>query len=479
MNMNSLDHIITYVSPKSLLEGTPWLGAWEDKERREYVALAKLFFSIGAALYIAHYYLFDLPTGLEPKSHWFQFRASMTGLCLAAVAYYLTPLANRAYYRAPAIIVGLIACYTQARVSVWYPEAPWLYCFVFIIMITFVLQTSPVKSLAFASVCVALQWQSLLEAGVQTPAIISAFFVTCIMLLATRSAYISNIRFFLLTQQNTDAQRKNIEMNIEFTDRLKSFIPGQIAERLEDYLSDGRTTVLQAIDEVLRPKKQNIACLFSDIRGFTEASKDLDSYIGELVLPNIKACTHAVENNGGIPRKIGDLIFAYYDDRDQKRNVLRSILSGFDIATLNAEQNASTKKGEVKRFILISIGEAIVGNVGGFDSSVEITALGSPVNFLARVDELTKVPNIARQLENGDIIVCHATFQLLQDIGVQLETTNLELGSSRVKIRDFSEHTLLYSFRANEQNKDSVYEVYNSLDQERGTTSRENSGQAA
>ncbi len=388
----------------------------------------------------------------------------MTGLCLATAGFYLTPFAKIRYYRAPVVITGLICCYFQARVCVWYPEAPWLYCFVFIIMITFVLQTSPLKSMMFATAAIGLQWMSLIEAGVEKPAIISAFFVTTIMLLTTRSAYISNIKFFDLTQQNTDTQRKNIEMNIEFTDRLKSFIPEQIASRLEDKLSNGRTTVLQAIDEVLRPKKQHIACLFSDIRGYTQGSKNLDDYIGELVLPNIKACTHAVEDHGGIPRKIGDLVFAYFDDPNQTRNVLNSLLSGFEMSELNSDQNAGTEFGEVRRYILISIGEAIVGNVGGFDSSVEITALGSPVNFLARVDELTKNEIISRQLENGDVIVCQETYSLLVSLGLELDSKAISLHRSGLKIRDFSEQNMLYSLRPNEHNKSTISTYYRALE---------------
>ncbi len=477
--MSNFDSIIAYVFPTSILEGTPWLKAWEEKERKEYISFAKMFFSVGAVLYISHYYFFDLPTGLEPKSHWFLFRASMTGLCLATVGCYMTPIATSRYYRTPAVITGLVSCYFQAEVCVWYPEAPWLYCFVFIIMITFVLQTSPLKSMMFAIAAITLQWSSLVKSGVEVPAIISAFFVTSVVLLATRSAYISNIRFFSLTQQNTDTQRKNIEMNIEFTDRLKSFIPEQIATRLENKLANGRTTVLQAIDEVLRPKKQHIACLFSDIRGYTQGSKNLDDYIGELVLPNIKACTHAVEAHGGIPRKIGDLVFAYYDDSNQIKNVINSLMSGFEISDLNEDQNAGTELGEIRRYILISIGEAIVGNIGGFDSSVEITALGSPVNFLARVDELTKVKAISKQLQNGDIIVCQDTYKMLASIGLELDCRKLSIHRVGLRIRDFSEENALYSLRPSDYNKNRIVRFYQALETQQVTNSRDTRGQAA
>jgi len=455
------------------------MEAWKTKERKEFLDFAGPFFFIGAAVYIAHYYFFDLPTGLEPKQHWFQFRASMTILCLATAVFYSSPLAGKGPYRLPALVTGVILCYFQARVTVWYPEAPWLYCSALILMISFVLHTSAVKSLVFASVATALQWPSLLEAGHKTPLLISNFAVTCTIILAMRNAYISNIRFFLLTQQNTESQRRNIELNIEFTDRLRSFIPQQIVKRLEGQLADGRTTVLQAVDDVLRPRKQNIACLFSDIRGFTEGSKELDTFIGDLVLPNIKACTHAVEDFGGIPRKIGDLIFAYYDEENQQANVLNSILSGFEIASINEEQNAGIKNGEIKRYILISAGEAIVGNIGGFDSSVEITALGSPVNFLARVDELTKNERIAKQLKNGDVVVSDEAHSILVQLELGLETKQLNLRDLDVQIRDFNDETVLYSVTDSDSNKAIIYECLQKLDSQQETKSDYNRGKAA
>lgn len=477
--MDNMDKFLTYTFPNSLLEGTPWNSAWNEKERKEFNGLAILFFGIAAALYIGHYYFFDLPTGLEPREHWFHFRASMTGLCLATVGFYISPLAKNKYYRLPTVVTGLVCCYFQARVSVWYPEAPWLYCFAFIILFTFLLQTSPLKSFVFASIAAAIQYSSLREAAVPLPAIISAFLVIVIMILATRSAYISNIRFFLLTQQNTDSQRKNIELNIDFTDRLKSFIPEQIALRLENRLADGRTTVLQAIDDVLRPKKMKIACLFSDIRGYTESSKNLDDYIGELVLPNIKACTHAVEEYGGIPRKIGDLIFAYYDSDDQFQNVLQSILSGLEIASINENQNADANGSEIRRYILISTGEAIVGNIGGFDSSVEITALGPPVNLLARIDEATKTKALASQLENGDILVCENTYRLIRAKNLRLEVGRIDFEESGIDIRDFAEQKALYSIRTTEYNRQCIEQYYESNPLTKESSSRDTRGQAA
>ena len=58
----------------------------------------------------------------------------------------------------------------------------------------------------------------------------------------------------------------------------------------------------------------------------------------------------------------------------------------------------------VNRHILISFGEALVGNIGGHNSSTNITALGTPVNILSRIDEITKNDNIRSLLDTNSLI---------------------------------------------------------------------------
>src|SRR6056297_2505855 len=82
--MSLFDRFFTYFFPLSLLEPTPWLDMWRDKERLDFLRTARIFFPITATLYFAHYWLFDLPMGLEPWSHWLVYRLSMVVVALAA-----------------------------------------------------------------------------------------------------------------------------------------------------------------------------------------------------------------------------------------------------------------------------------------------------------------------------------------------------------------------------------------------------------
>jgi class 3 adenylate cyclase len=461
--MSFFDRVFTYLFPLSLLESTPWLDIWREKERQDFIGTARIFFPITATLYFAHYWLFDLPMKLEPWTDWLLFRLSMLLIAIAAYLYYVFSPNLIRPYRLVAVIACTVFCVSQSWVTVVYPKAPWLYCFVFVIVSALILRTSVLKSCLFAVLVIALQWKGLIAAGLAIPEAVSASGVTLIAILVMRGNYLAEVRYFLLTQENLDAQRRNIELNIEFTDRIKFFIPKQIASRMERFLRERDASVINAIYEVLKPKKRNIACLFSDIRGFTEGSKDLDTFVGESVLPNVKACTDAIESCGGIPRKIGDLVFAYFDDSNAHLNLLRAIAAGMEIAQLNAEQNANYSNAEVKRYILISTGEAIVGNIGGFDSSVEITALGSPVNFLSRLDEATKDPALSERISSSDLIICNKSLELLQNSGVWPDVITIDLSSIGVSIRNFQDQTTIHCLRPTEHNRELLSNLYKKL----------------
>ena len=322
----------------------------------------------------------------------------------------------------------------------WYEDSLYLYAFAFVIVSTVLLRTSLLKSMAFAIVTLATQYPAYLMTDISRPLIYSATAVTIIFVYISRSKYLDDIKYFLAVQQNAQSQKQVIELSIDFNDRIRALLPKEISRRLTYFLSKRGLTVLQAMDEVLQPQQKEICALFSDIRGFTEGTKDLDRYINHGVLPNVRECASAVELNQGIPRKIGDLIFAYFDDPNRYVNLIRSIRAGMEIAKVNQAFNKNNPNGvEIRRHILIASGEAVVGNLGGMDSSIEITALGSPVNFLSRLDELTKTPQLKPHLQNPCLLLCSATASHLEELELGLTLQKLNLRQMGLQIRSFED----------------------------------------
>ncbi|MFU8814436.1 MAG: adenylate/guanylate cyclase domain-containing protein [Pseudomonadales bacterium] len=435
---------------------------WEEKEQDAFIRLSRyLFFSAGLA-YVGHYHFYDKPMGLEPINQWFQFRMVVAAACFSAFLFYLSPLARTSLSKAPAILAIWLLCYTQAMITTWWDGTPWLFSFLYVTGAMVMLRLSPLNSLLLATSIMVTQTPFLLESGVPPASLISAAFVVLLITLFLRSSHVADVRNFVLNQENIAAQKRIIELNIEFSDRLRAFIPRIIAERLEAQVQQNHLSMIQATVEILRPRQARVACLFSDIRGYTAGSKDLDRFIDKSVLPEIKACSNAVEQFSGIPRKIGDLIFAYFDDPDITSNVVRCLLAGIEMARLNRDLNATINESEIRRYILISTGDAIVGNLGGLDSSIEITALGPPVNLLSRLDELSKNPRIASLLSSGDILICSSTLSTLLDANISLELDEINLMSLHLQVRDFPEVTSIFRIKDSTANHQRLVSFYRS-----------------
>ncbi len=450
--MKWLESIVAYLAPSILLEGTPWKSGWQEQERSSFTFALSIWFAFATVGYIGHYFFFDRVNGLEPLDFWFSFRMSMATAMFMGFLFYISPLVSWRLYKFPALLLIWVMCFTQSKVTLWYSIDAWFFCFVFIIGSAFILRLSPVKTLGFAAFAIVISFPALSEAGLPTSWFGSAAVVTLLLIAVVRAANLSDVKTFLLEKENAAAQKQIIELNLEFADRIRAFIPKVIAERLENLVSEKRFSILQASVEVLRPETKNVACLFSDIRGFTQGSKDLQSFVNESVVPEVRACSDVIELYSGIPRKIGDLVFAYFDDDDIELNVVRAMVSSIEMAQVNEDMNQTATSLEVRRYILVSAGPAIVGNIGGLDSSMEITALGSPVNFLSRLDDATKVPSLAKKLSVGDVLFSEEVKRILDGLNASIELEGFDLEELDVHIRDFPETKMVYAMRPTDAN---------------------------
>jgi class 3 adenylate cyclase len=438
-NVQRVRTLLSFLWPDLALAGSKWESEWNNAQSDRFTKTARIFFGLAAIGYLGHYFLIDIPNKKEPIELWFLFRMSITALCLCTLFLFLTSYARKRWAKWVAAFVMALGCHAQAHVVLNYPDAPWIYPFVFTLCAALLLQYPPLKSLIFSTPLMASFFPPLLAANVAVDQLMSATFLTSLVIFVTRSAYIFELRAFLLTQERDESRQQVIELGRDYESRLKSFIPKVIADRLQQKIVDEGQSPLQATVNVLSARKQTVACLFSDIRGFTQNSKDMDTFLLDSALPEVKACSDAIEAHQGIPRKIGDLIFAYFDDHDDRLNLIRSLLAGLELSRLNRDLNYTNSSINVRRYILISVGDAIVGNVGGLNSGVEITALGPPVNFLSRLDDATKEPLLADKLVEGDLIVSKETANLLEKYEINIPLKKVAFGPSDFAIRDFSE----------------------------------------
>ena len=442
--MTWLEKIISMMVPSVLIESPIWMKRWHQQQQEAFIRLSRFtLFACGAG-WFAHHWLFDIPMGLEPIEFWFNVRAGPAVLCGICGLFYYTSLATSRFYQVPAFVAVFTLCHTQAWVTVWYGKEAWFFFFLFVLVSNMMLRLGPLMSVIWGSFLIAVSTPVLVASGVGFENLASGVVASLTVSAIVRAGTLTEVRLFLVNQENDETQREMLDLTHEYSERVKSFIPKVIAERLTDLMERQRLSVVEASIEALKARKKNISCIFTDIRGFTQGSKNIDSFVAESVLPEVTACSDTIESLEGIPRKVGDLIFAYFDDDEMSVNVIRSLLAAVEVSRINETVNATLSTEQIKRYILVSSGEALVGNFGGLDSSIEITALGPPVNFLSRLDDLTKEPAIANELNPGDIVVSESTYSLAKQLGIDSGFVLMDLSSLGVAIRDFPEVKRIY-----------------------------------
>jgi len=451
-NRGLIERILGVLFPTSLLRNTPWLPAWQDQERSVNLKVWRVVFFLGAIVYVGHYYLLDKPMELEPDHVWRNYRLGMAALLAScALTTLVRPIAQSSLYRLPVYFACWSMAYWQAKSILWYDGSLYLYAFAFLVINSMILRTSMLNSVLFSIFTLTTQYPSFIEADLSGPLLNSATAVALVFVYITRSSYVDDVRHFLAVQENVRTQKSAIEMNLEFNDRISALLPKEISTRLNYYLAERGWTVLQAMDEVLSSKQKEVSCIFSDIRGFTHGTKNTEGFLENGVLPNVRACTSVIERNRGIPRKVGDLIFAYFDNDNRYINLLRCLKSGSQLIKTNSKFNDNNGTVSIQRHVLISSGQAVVGNLGGLDSSIEITALGSPVNFLARLDELSKEPLLQDYLRKQFLIISNASKLLIDEMKLPIHLEKLNLEANDLSIRDFPEETVLWLIPVNEK----------------------------
>jgi class 3 adenylate cyclase len=454
--------MISILFPTLALEGSPWLSVWKEKERRDFIRVARVVFPAVAVGYLANYFFFDLAVRLKPESLWLTFRVSMAAIaCLVGLFYFSRRAEQTRFYKVPALVASVVFCYFQGKVLEWYSPDIYIYVYAFIVLTVVTMRTSVLLSLSLSVFLLAIVWPSFIRSGIDAPLALSGGILTLVTVFLLRSSYASEVAYFYSQQSNLEAQKKIVELNVEFSERIRTFLPQEITSRMDEHVNGRQMSIFQAAEEVMRPRSRSISCLFSDIRGFTSATKSVGGFVSEGVLPNVKECTKVIELERGIPRKIGDLIFAYFDLDKTEDSLIHCIRAAARVIDSNRLSNALIKF-RIRRHVLVASGTAVVGNLGGFDSSVEITALGDPVNFLARLDETTKVPILESMLSGNEVVLDELSARRLRGLLPSLDLTEVDLEHLSIRIRDFPEVTKIFVLELTKKNR-STLGVYEEL----------------
>lgn len=443
-----------FLFPHYLVKQTPWHDAWIDQNRNDSIFVWRASLPVFAFGYAIHIYI-DILHQKPNIEMWITFRVAMTSLILACLALYFWPrFYNSRFYKIPIYLFVFIACYMQAKTVLWYPLIPYTLALNFVFISAMILRGSVFESVLFAIVMLAFQSPILMESGVLKVRLISEGSLTVILIVFARSAFAMEVKSFVLGQKRQEAQRELYRLNLEFTEQIKGFLPREIARRLTEMMENKKMTAFQSMQEVLKPKKLDVACIYSDVRGFTDQCRDLDGFVETSLLPNLEALTEVVEEFQGIPRKVGDLIFSYYDSQKPEENIANALKSAVRLVEINIAHNSLYPEAMmVKRHTLLSFGPAVVGNLSTHRSAIEISAIGTPVNLLSRIDEVSKLEAFKKHLDEIDIVMSEEAYQQVIKLYPDLQLREVNLDSMKIKIRSFSEVKKLHILPVNAYNR--------------------------
>ncbi|MDH3737586.1 MAG: adenylate/guanylate cyclase domain-containing protein [Alphaproteobacteria bacterium] len=222
----------------------------------------------------------------------------------------------------------------------------------------------------------------------------------------------------LLTLEINEARRSS---------NLTRYLPQQIADRLAD----------TGIDELRRGRRQNIAVLFVDIRGFTRRSEAMSpEALGEFLTEFRSRIARAAETSGGtIDKFIGDAAMVVFGLVPNGRNEAAAAVECADLILADIEkwnrQHRGSDQEPVKVGIGIHWGDAFCGAIGD-ERRLEYTVLGDTVNVAARLEELTK-QTAWPVIVSGDVLE-EAGHSGDSDIWQPLETTTLRGRSDPIQL---------------------------------------------
>lgn len=238
----------------------------------------------------------------------------------------------------------------------------------------------------------------------QTPSIVALVSVLFSTL------YICIIAFFVHQQGLRLAQaRSDITLEQEKAARLASNLAKYLSPQVWESIFSGKRTVR------LETQRKKLTVFFSDIKGFTELSEELEAEALTDMLNNYlnEMSKIALKYGGTIDKFVGDCVMVFFGDpatqgakKDAVAAVSMAVAMRKHMKVMRQQWRAQgiTKPLEVR--MGLNTGYCTVGNFGA-DTRMDYTIIGREVNLASRLESAA---------EAGEILISHETYSLVKDV---------------------------------------------------------------
>jgi len=238
----------------------------------------------------------------------------------------------------------------------------------------------------------------------QTPvvvSVVSVFFSASFMCL---------IAFFIYKQGlHLGTARTELKHEQEKAARLARNLAKYLSPQVWETIFSGKKTVR------LETQRKKLTVFFSDIRGFTELTEEMEAEALTELLNNYlnEMSKIALKFGGTIDKFIGDSVMVFFGDpntlgakKDAVAAVSMAIAMRKHMKVLRQQWRARgiTKPLEIR--MGINTGFCTVGNFGA-DTRMDYTIIGREVNLASRLES---------SAEAGEILISHETYSLTKDV---------------------------------------------------------------
>lgn len=258
----------------------------------------------------------------------------------------------------------------------------------------------PVCMLASGGVIYYIQPQPLMQA---TPITLSVVSIACVMVYMFYLAWVlrQKHKVFLSLRDEAREQQQHYTM---------------LASNLTKYLSPQvwQSIFLGKKSATLESQRKKLTVFFSDIKGFTELSEELEpEQLTDMLNQYLNEMSQiALKYGGTIDKFVGDSIMIFFGDpksRGPKKDALAAVSMAIamrrHMAALRRQWRTLGVEKPLEIRMGINTGYCTVGNFGA-ENRMDYTLIGKEVNLASRLES---------HAEANQILISHETWSLVKD----------------------------------------------------------------
>jgi class 3 adenylate cyclase len=213
--------------------------------------------------------------------------------------------------------------------------------------------------------------------------------------------------------------------------KLKNYhISKYLSPTLREAISSGK-------DVKLETQRKQLTVFFSDIKGFSELTEEMEAHALTSLLNNYltEMSEIALKHGGTIDKFIGDAIMVFFGDpstKGAKADAVAAVSMAIDMKRHMAELRQRWLNQGIQNPLEIRMGIntgfCTVGNFGTEDR-LDYTLLGTEVNLASRLESAS---------EPGEILISHETYSFVKDLIMCRDKGEIQVKGYQQPVRVYS-----------------------------------------